>query len=81
METETGTGGFGQWQGCQIGREIGPIWQPWPVAIFLLLSISSSKGQKYSGEMHLMPRRQVSFNVCQVNEQPVQAFVILACRA
>ena len=46
-------------------------WGVRPVAIFPLLSVYSSKGQKYSSEMHSMPRRQISFNCCQVNEQPV----------
>ena len=47
-------------------------WGFQPVVIFPLISVYSSKGQKYSSEMHSMPRRQNSFNCCQVNEQPVQ---------
>ena len=46
-----------------------------PVAIFPLLSVYSLKRQKYSSEMHFVPRRQISLNCCQVNEQLVQAFV------
>ena len=33
-----------------------------PVAIFSLLPVHSSKGQKYCSEMHSMPRRQVSLD-------------------
>ena len=56
-------------RGCQIGQGFPPnLATLASVTIFSLLSMSSSKGQNYSGEMHFMPRRQASFNVCQVNE-------------